>query len=87
MAMAAVPSCDLVAVRHKAVRKACLRIVVSAIPADVEPVRPARRKKASSQSQPFRMKVFPQGERSFPGGKLPPSTAGGTPAATFSDML
>ena len=78
MEMAVVPSCDLVAVRHKAVLKHaqsrrwrevwcdpanakrldCVRFIAAVsrphpILADVEPVRPARRKKASSHSQPF----------------------------------
>ena len=68
--------------------KAAENVVASAILADVEPARPARRQNGA----------FPPSERFFPDGpssvarlrrvdKMPSSTAGWTPAATYSDSL
>jgi hypothetical protein len=66
--------------------RACLKMVASAILADVEPVRPARRKQRLLAINLVKSGV--SGRRTvFPDGKMPTSTAGGTPAATFSDRL
>jgi len=66
--------------------RAGLKMVASAILADVEPGLPARRngvaaKKTTGPFGRFTQPAF------FPGGKMPPSTAGRMPAATFSDRL
>jgi len=63
-----------------------LKIVASAILADVEPGVPPGGK-TSHRSQLGDIGTFPQCERIFPGGKMPPSTAGGTPAATLLSLL
>jgi len=60
------------------------RIVASAILADVEP---GASRPAEKAVIPVKRERSRENERSFPGGKMPPSTAGGTPAATFSDTL
>jgi hypothetical protein len=56
----------------------------AAILADVKPVRPARRKQRLLAINPAKSGVSAK-RMVFPDGKMPTSTAGGTPAATFSD--
>src|SRR5450759_2283852 len=66
--------------------RACLKKVASAILADVEPWLPARRNGVATGQTTVKSERFAL-HAVFPGGKMPPSTAGRRPAATFSDRL